>query len=336
MTSQRHDHRNATARARPSSLREGSTGTGRGHGKAILLGEHSIVYEGPAIALPLLEMNATASIRAAPEARIASDLYEGAVDGAPARFAPIVEAVRAARAVLAPGAGPFELTLHSDIPYERGLGSSAATAAAIVTAVADAVGAAPDEDTRHELIQRAERVAHGAPSGLDARAVVAPTPIRFDRGRAEPAGVASPLTFVVADTGVRGSTREAVASVRARREADRAGIDAVIRRLATLADEAAADLVDGRADALGDRMNEAHALLVRIDVSSHELDALVVAATAAGALGAKLTGGGRGGCVLALAPSREDAPPLASALVAAGAARVWTTTVGASSNQEAE
>lgn len=337
MRSQLHEERIAPARRHSPPLSHVLAGTGRGssHGKAILLGEHSIVYEGPAISIPLLEMGAEAVIVPADVASIASDLYTGPVDGAPDRFAPIVTAMRTARETLLPGDGPFALTLRSEIPHERGLGSSAAVAAAIVGAVESAAGVTLGDDARHELIQRAERVAHGAPSGIDARSVVASAPIRFEGGRCVPAPLGAPLTFVVADTGIRGGTRAAVGSVRELRDLSPQLVGSTIFRLADLADGAGADLREGDAGALGERMREAHGLLGRIGVSCEALDDLVAAADAAGALGAKLTGGGRGGCVLALASSRAEADALASALQRAGAVRVWTTDVSASTEAEA-
>src|SRR5699024_8347300 len=83
----------------------------------------------------------------------------------------------------------------------------------------------------------------------------------------------------------------------------------------------------GDRDTIGARMLEAHDLLGGLGVSSPTLDSLVAAATAAGARGAKLTGGGLGGCVLALADDDESADELADALRAAGAPRTWTTEV---------
>lgn len=337
MRSQRHEERQASTRRSSTSptLREVGSGRGLAHGKAILLGEHSVVYEGPAISLPLLGMTAEASVRPAPSPRIHSELYEGPGDTAPTRFAPIVTAVRAARDALMPGAGPLHLSLRSEIPYERGLGSSAAVAAAIIAAVERAADVSLGDDARHELIQQAERVAHGAPSGLDARSVVATSPIRFEDGRCAPAPVGATLTFVVADTGIPGATRDAVQSVHDLRGTAPGLVGAAISRLAALADGASDDLRDGLVDAIGERMREAQGLLARLGVSSDPLDTLVRAAEQAGALGAKLTGGGRGGCVISLAPSSDRADALVAGFEAAGAARVWTTVVSSSSEAEA-
>src|SRR5699024_1970794 len=221
-----------------------------------------------------------------------------------------------------------DLRLRSEVPYERGLGSSAAVAAAVTRAVAALSNTDLDQDTLYELVQQAERVAHGNPSGLDARAVTSPGPIRFHSGNVAPVRVAEPLVFTLADSGASGSTSQSVAAVRARRaEAPRA-VDAIISRLGELAESGAEDLTSG--GALGDRMREAHDLLGRLGVSNTRLDDLVDAAHAAGSAGAKLTGGGQGGCIIALADSTEHATELSTALRESGAPRTWTTTVPAS------
>ena len=176
-------------------------------------------------------------------------------------------------------------------------------------------------------MQAAETVAHGRPSGIDAWAVAKPAPIRFQTGCAQTIDVGQRLVFVLADSGHHGSTAEAVGGVRARRDADPTRIGGMIDRLAALTDAAVDDIRSGDRATIGARMIEAHGLLGEIGVSTPTLDSLVDAATAAGARGAKLTGGGLGGCVLALADDDDSAEELAEALRKAGAPRTWTTEV---------
>lgn len=303
-------------------------GTGRAHAKAILLGEHSVVYGAPAIAVPVSNLTSTATLRPAASSLISSSLYQGPSSDAPSRLAPVQAAWRAAAARVGARTEGFELVTESALPIARGLGSSAAIAAAIVRAVADAAGITLEVAEEHELIQEAERAAHGTPSGIDARTVVAETPIRFERGAFQPLPVGSAFTLVIADTGQPGATSRAVASVRALRDRDPAMVDAAIARLGELAEGSVTDLAAGDHAELGLRLRSAQELLVRLGVSSPELDTLVQAAHAAGSPGAKLTGGGQGGCVIALAPSVAGAGPLSRALEEAGAAQVWTTVIG--------
>jgi mevalonate kinase len=329
-------HHPATApTTTPAIPRVGSSAS---HGKTILIGEHAVVYGAPALVLPVTDVRVTATATPLPagsEHTLRSSVHTGPLALAPAAVLPTVTAVTATLRYLG-GLGlrlatdtAFDVRVDSRVPTARGMGSSAAVAAAVTAAVADAFGVALDTDTHHDLIQECERVAHGRPSGLDARGVVADEPVWFDAGVIEPVQLTGRFVFVVADTGVPGHTRQAVAAVRARHDQAPAMVDAVVDRIGGLARQARGTLVDGDAQALGATMDAAHELLTTLDVSSGDLERLVGAARSADALGAKLTGGGRGGCVLALAADDEHAARIVTALRGAGAAATWTTSIGA-------
>lgn len=302
-------------------------GSGRAHGKVILLGEHAVVHGAPAIALPVPQLVVEAAAEETGGAStLSSTLYQGTLDAAPERLQPTVTAVRAALERHGSHHVGVALRIRSDIPVERGLGSSAAVSAATIEAVLRMLGEEVDDPgVRHELIQRAERVAHGTPSGIDARMVVSDSPLWYRQGRFEGVRAGAPFAFVVADTGTPSGTRDAVAGVHAQRAADRPRVDRVVAELDGLARAARGDLLGGDRDALGSRMTRAHALLQQLAVSSPELDRLVQAAHDAGALGAKLTGGGRGGCIVALAADAGRARDLAGSLLRSGATAAWTT-----------
>lgn len=307
------------------------TGTGSSHGKTILIGEHAVVYGAPALVLPVTDVRVTATVTPAPGGtghHLDSAVHTGPLDLAPAAVMPTVTAVTATLRHLGVTDQAVHVRVDSAVPTARGMGSSAAVAAAVTAGVADAFGVVLDADTHHELIQECERVAHGRPSGLDARGVVADAPVWFEGGRIGPVELGARFVFVVADTGVPGHTRQAVAAVRERHDSDPAGVDAVVERIGSLARTARGTLVAGDAQGLGATMDAAHELLTALDVSSADLDRLVGAARAADALGAKLTGGGRGGCVLALAADDDHADRIAAALRGAGAAATWTTSIG--------
>lgn len=315
----------ATDRARDTTE---TGGTGHATAKAILLGEHAVVYGQPAIAVPVRSLVARARVaRTAAAGRMRSAAYTGLISRAPERVVPTVIALHASLAALGIRDDTVSVEITSDIPRERGLGSSAAVAAAVVDAVADAFGAAWGDDERHELVQAAERAAHGSPSGLDARAVRASGPVWFQAGRAEPIEVGATVHLVIADTGVRGRTRHAVGHVAALRAADPARIDGVIAELGALVASGRDDLRRGALEDLGAAMNRAQQLLEVLGVSHPALHHLAVAARRSGALGAKLTGGGQGGCLIALAADQEQSHGIAEQLRAAGAAAAWQTTV---------
>ena len=319
------------------------TGHGAAHAKSILLGEHAVVYGAPAIAIPIHELETIATVTAATgRGTLDSDLYTGPLDAAPERLRPVLTALLAASARIR-GAEPddrgtpidprlipaVDLQIRSTIPHERGLGSSAAVAAAIARAVHDAAERPLDSDALFSLIQTSERAAHGNPSGIDARTVTSPVPIRFDRGEAVPITLGAPLILTVADSGSSGSTTQAVGGVRARREQAPRETDALLNRLAQIAEGAIADLESGAVESVGARMREAHGILHRVGVSSDRLDAIVDAAHRAESPGAKLTGGGLGGCVIAVARDTAHADALGHAMRRAGAQHTWTVEVPA-------
>ena len=304
--------------------RSGVLGTGHTRAKFILMGEHSVVYGRSAIALPLPALSMDVEIvETDGPVRIASALYSGELADAPADLAGPVAAIRAAGDAFGVPRRNLTVSIESSIPAERGLGSSAASAGAIVHAFAAAGGRVITDREHFDLVQVAERVAHGTPSGLDAVATNSRVPVLFRDGLAESLPMSLGASFVIADTGVKGRTRESVSAVRGLRDERPRWAEARIDRLGALTDGAVDDLAEGSAARLGEKMSEAHALLSDLGVSSEDLDILVTAATGAGALGAKLTGGGRGGCIVALVESPAHAMAVSRSLVDAGARGTW-------------
>lgn len=318
-----------TASSRLDTTLASATGTAvataSAHAKAILLGEHAVVHGAPAIVLPVHALELSVEVtRGAGPLRVESELYRGPADSASARLAAPITAITETLKTLGLAPDGLCVRISGHVPPERGLGSSAAVAAALSAAVATFAGVELTAEEHFELIQAAERVAHGSPSGLDARGVVAGGPVWFEGGTTRELPVGLGTSFVVADTGVFGGTRSAVAAVRRLREEQPARVEAILEEIAQITRDGAVDLELDRRAELGERMTACHRLLSELTVSSAELDGLVDAALGAGALGAKLTGGGRGGCALVLAPEPDAAPHIAAALEAAGAARTWT------------
>ena len=171
----------------------------------------------------------------------------------------------------------------------------------------------------------AEQIAHGKPSGLDAAATCSPCPIRFQGGQMRPLSQRiDNASLVIADSGVHGSTREAVGGLRRRYENDPDNIGPRINRLGALTQSAITALDQASAPALGAAMDEAHTVLSELRLSLPVLDDLTDAARNAGALGAKLTGGGLGGCVIALVTGEPTTRRVRAALERAGAPQTWS------------
>jgi mevalonate kinase len=257
-------------------------GYGRGHGKLILCGEHAVVYGYPAIALAV---DRGMWVQLTP-----TEGFTGRVDGGPCddRLQAVFDAI------LPPeGVG---VSIESDLPIGRGMGSSAALAVALIRARADLLDQTLDPTAIFDEAFAVERVFHGNPSGLDHAVSSRGGALLYRRGppaRFEPLPC-PPWSLVVLDSEEVGNTAELVAGVATRRPA----IDPTLERIGQLVLEAVQVLDDP--ERLGPLLTENHALLRAIGVSNDRLDALVELALACGAHGAKLAGAGGGGVVLAL------------------------------------
>jgi len=306
------------------------TPAGSAHAKAILIGEHAAVYGHPAIALPITPLRTVAEVHRSPgPLRLNSAGRSLAVSELPGRFASVGVAATTALEFFGLPPADLEIAVRSGIPPQAGLGASAAAANAIVEAVRSYAGLALDEADRFELVQAAERVAHGNPSGIDAYAARALEPFLFAAGVASPLPLGAPVRFVVADTGVRASTDEAVTGVRQLVDTDPDHGSALLARLGELTREAAGNLEHGRLSDFGKRLSIAQEILTELGVGHPAIDRLVTAAESAGAAGAKLTGAGRGGCVIAVTGDADQAQQVQTAMTAAGAVAVWIVTAGA-------
>lgn len=304
-------------------------------GKLILCGEHAVVYARPAIALPLTGIRATATVADGPPGsglRLFAPDLERAWSAADAPTDPLCELAQTLLHRLAAPAADLSITLTSAIPIASGMGSGAAIATALVRAVAAHLGRTLPPADISSLVYASEERYHGTPSGIDNTVIAYDQAIWFQRRNAappliEPIAVAAPLTLIVADTGVRCETRLPVGEVRRRWQADPVRYEALFDAVGALVQQARSALAAGAVAALGPLLNANQTLLEQIGVSSPELERLVAVARSAGALGAKLSGGGWGGVMLALVDEAVRAP-VAEALRQAGAARVLETQVG--------
>ncbi len=267
-------------------------GLGRAPGKVILAGEHFVVHGTPALAVPLASRGVEVEVSRAPGP------WEVADDVRP-HLLRMLEA-------LGEDPSSLQLRVRSTLPVGAGLGGSAALAVALVRALCPSTAPLSIEVTRaraHEL----ERLAHGRPSGIDDSVAAHGCAVWFTRADGpRPLPEAPTVRLWVGLTAQRTATLEAVARVgeRARERPEWfASLAASARRLAGAA---MAALLAGDDEALGATLDETHTLLQEVGVSTPQLDALVEAARAAGALGAKLTGGGLGGAAIALAPLGLD------------------------------
>lgn len=305
-------------------------------GKAILLGEHAVVYGRPAIAVPVSGVRA--QVRVTPLAPgegvriVAEDLgctFGLESDEPDERALPLQATVRNALDYFGCHAEGLALriAIRSAIPVARGMGSGTAVATAIVRALAAFAGCDIAPQALSDLVYRTEVLLHGTPSGVDNTVVAFEQPVYFRRGvELAPQRVGAALSLLIADTGVPSRTRDSVAQVHQGWQSDPARYERLFGAIGALVEAARDAIAQGDIATLGELMSGNQRLLVELGVSSPELDRLVSAATAAGALGAKLSGGGQGGCMIALVTEATRASVQAS-LSASGAQAVYATVV---------
>jgi len=270
-----------------------------GHGKVILLGEHAVVYDQPALAAGISRGLAAAAVSGTGSLTIpAWQLAVNAHDVS----SPVARAYAAILTAL--GAADLDVSVKAELPARAGLGSSAAFAISIARAVARAGGGADDAAVMAAATE-AEKVFHGTPSGIDLAAAASGAVGRFERATGwRPIPVLQPMSVCVGLSGRPRDTHAQVAAVRRLRERT-PGVRAVIETMGALVTEGERALGRGDIDELGRLFDVAHGLLAALRVSTAELEALVHGAREAGAIGAKLTGAGGGGAVIALAPGHE-------------------------------
>jgi len=288
-------------------------------GKVYLFGEHAVVYGEPAVPCAIERRARVTAERAGKGLQIHSeDLqldgftveYSGGGDDRPdvdvsesildAAMGYVNEAVAQVRdAADAPDAG-FEITVESDIPLGAGLGSSAAVAVAAIDAGTRELGV---ELSPAELAERAYQVENAVQDGQASRADTFCSAmggaVRVEGEDCRAIEGVGALPFVVGYDGGAGDTGALVAGVRDLREQYDFAADTV-RAIGDIVRRGESVLGTGDAAELGELMDFNHGLLSALGVSSRSLDSMVWAARDAGAEGAKLTGAGGGGCIVAL------------------------------------
>jgi len=304
-------------------------------GKVILFGEHAVVYGQPAIAVPVTQVRARATVEVGSSDEgqgitiVAEDLERSYTLGQ----APPDDVLRAIVVSTLEHIGvgtkhDLTITISSTIPIARGLGSGAAVSTAIVRALGHHFANRMSPQAISSLVYETEKIHHGTPSGIDNTVIAFEKPVYFVRDqKIEMFSVKSPFLLVIADTGVASPTRIAVSHVRRAWEREREKYEELFDEIGTIAEMGRCAIERGEIETVGRLMNENHRLLQLIGVSSPELEGLVEAAREGGSLGAKLSGAGRGGNILALV-TQETCSRVELMLRLAGAKGVIISEVG--------
>jgi mevalonate kinase len=287
-----------------------------GYGKIILLGEHAVVYGYPALAAALDRGVTLAPVPTPAGGTLRLELAAWNLKVCAGEDHPAARSLVVIADELGIGRPPVSLIGDAQIPHGAGLGSSAALAVAVARGLAQHARRALDATELTHAAGASEVLIHGRPSGVDVALAIAGGVGVFRRASGlAPLPRVPALRVLVGPSGAPRSTAamvERVAAVTGARPDD-----ARLHELGALADTGTAALLAADWPALGAAMNRAHRLLAELGVSTAQLDALCDAARAAGAWGAKLTGAGGGGAIIAIA-ARDREPAVIAAWKRAG------------------
>jgi len=301
-------------------------------GKIILFGEHAVVYSRPALAVPVTQVHADVEVLDSSRAGIwinapVIDLH-AELTSLPSDH-PIASVILKLLQLFEISHPPdLEINISSTIPVAAGLGSGAAVSVALIRALALHIAYPLTNGLVNDLVYETEKLHHGTPSGIDNTVITYNMPVYFIKGQPiETFKTGKPFTIVIGDTGIPALTKESVGDVRRLWLKDTAHFENIFNEIAQISLIARRSIESGKPELLGEYMDHNHTLLQEMTVSSPELDLLVTAARKAGAIGAKLSGGGRGGNMIALV-DQAKAESVASALLSAGAKRTIITEIG--------
>jgi len=287
---------------------------GYGYGKVILFNEHFVVYGIPAIA-SAIDKKTVAEVK---KCKGKDFIIHDNRDATPGYKEEKLEQQKESIIRIKKAMGIedcIEIWLHGDLKAASGIGASAASCAAIAKAIADEFGMNLSDEEINEIAYEGEKAYHGNPSGIDNTCAVFGGLVWFIKGKGmERLKIEKPVEIVMGDTGIVANTKKAVAGVRERKERYKEKYDKIFKEAEKLAYEARNALLEMDWKSVGELMNKNHKLLQEIEVSCKELDFLVEVALENGAYGAKMTGGGLGGYMVALTPGKELQEKVAKAI----------------------
>ena len=296
-------------------------GIGSGFGKTILFGEHFVVHGVSGIA-SAVDSAAEATVKKATKGINVTDKRTGAKGYAEKKKLQQLESIeRMLKAMnMDPQNVAIDIWLGGNLPGFSGLGASAASSVAIARAIAEEFDIYLSDEKINEVAYEAEKAYAGNPSGIDNTAATFGGLIWFkknlsgDSNTIEQLNIREPVEIVIGNTGIVANTKAMVVGVGERKKQNPEKYNVIFKQAEDLAHKGRKALEELDLQKVGELMNENHRLLQEIEVSCKELDYLVDLTREKGAFGAKMTGGGGGGCILALTPGKELQETVASAI----------------------
>ena len=310
-------------------------GSGKGYGKTILFGEHFVVYGLPAIASALSSYTTA-------EVKIVDGKGWDVIDQRPAtpgyKEKKYGEAMQSIQNVLEHmhidvSCQKLEITFSGDLIAASGVGASAAQSTSLARAINDTFTLMMSDEKVNQASYEGEKAYHGTPSGIDNTASTYGGLIWFVKNLSggentmEMLNSPEKIPLVITNTGITASTTEVVTDVRRLKESNPDKFENIFKEYKDLSEKAKKALLESNKIIIGKLMNQNHELLQNITVSSEINDKLVGIALNNGALGAKMTGTGRGGLIIALAENVVLQEEISNAFEKEGY-KSWKTMIG--------
>lgn len=304
-----------------NKMSENKIGFGISHSKIILIGEHSVVYGYPAIAIPLHNITTKCIIRSKNSQNKKYKKFNKNKKGDTLSMA-----INSALEYINKSDEKIYYKINSKIPSKRGMGSSAAVSISAIKGIFDYYNEKLEDYVLEQLVNKAEKIAHGNPSGLDAKTCLSNNAIKFIKDKGfENININLDCKLIIADTGIYGHTKEAVEKIKNNLEKN----EKYLEMLGKLTNEVEKNILNKDVIALGKNLTLAHKNLQKLGVSIKKSDIFVEESLKLGALGAKMSGGGLGGCTIILVEKEENekAEKIIKTLKEKGAVNIWIETI---------
>jgi mevalonate kinase len=296
-------------------------GKGSGFGKVILFGEHFVVHGVPGI-VSAIDSTTDAEVKKTAKGITIKDERKGAKGYTEEKKVQQIESIERMLKIMGiePKTASLSIWVGGSLPGFSGLGASAASSVAIARAITEEFGMNLADEKINQIAYEAEKAYAGTPSGIDNTAATYGGLLWFKKNMSggpdtiEKLSIRKPVEIIIGSTGIVANTKAMVEGVAERKKKNPQKYDPLFKQAETLALTGRKALKEFDLKKVGELMNENHRLLQEIEVSCKELDHLVELARKQGAFGAKLTGGGGGGCMTALTPTKELQEKVAAAI----------------------